>query len=115
MMNEMMVYVIGTLLFAGVFVLLISWGIIKENRKEKELLANLFNNCQRKIMKQFETHQVLSKTDLINIIRGTKAGLFWSRKKLQVTQPEKIIDAIVADMVGKEFIVEEKKNYYRKK
>lgn len=109
----MMNFVFKILLVAVTFAFLLSWGYIKQQRKNEELLNNLYKKIQSKIMNEFEKKEKLSITDIENLIKGTKASLFWSKNKITVTDPRIFIKNIIKDMENEGFIVEDIDNNCR--
>ncbi|CAH2214762.1 conserved protein of unknown function [Tepidibacter aestuarii] len=94
------------LLVAVTFTFLLSWGYIKQQRKNEELLNKLYKKIENKIMNEFNKKEKLTVKDIENLIKGTKASLFWSKNKLTVTDPRLFIKNLIKDMLNKGLIVE---------
>lgn len=109
----MMNFMFKILLVAVTFAFLLSWGYIKQQRKNEELLNNLYKKIQSKIMNEFERKEKLSITDIENLIKGTKASLFWSKNKITVTDPRVFIKNMIKDMENEGLIVEDIDNNCR--
>ena len=91
--------IIAVLLVAVVFTFLLAWGYVKQQRRNQELLAELMKKSQEKVMKEIREKGPQSKKDIEGIIAGTKASVFWSRKKLQITDPKILSVNLITDMV----------------
>ncbi|MGB3366886.1 MAG: hypothetical protein WBA54_05330 [Acidaminobacteraceae bacterium] len=109
----MLKIIFEVLLFAVSLTFLMSWGYIKKQRQSEELLNNLYKKCEVKICKEFKKNEVLSKNEIKEIIKGTKSSLFWSKKKIQVTDPKIFIDIIIDDLINRKIIVGAKGKTYR--
>ncbi|MEJ8554710.1 hypothetical protein [Tepidibacter sp. Z1-5] len=102
----MMNFVFKILLVAVTFAFLLSWGYIKQQRKNEELLNNLYKKIENKVMNEFKKKEKLTIADIENLIKGTKASLFWSKNKITVTDPRVFIKNMIKDMMNKGLIVE---------
>lgn len=100
------------ILFAVTVTLLMSWGYVKKQRQSEELIGELMQNCEKKVRKAFKKNDLLSYVELSEIIMGTKASLFWSKKKAVVNNPSEILDKILKEMVGKGLIIEGRQKTY---
>ncbi len=69
-------------------------------------MNNLYKKIENKIMSEFKKKEKLTITDIENIIKGTKASLFWSKNKITVTDTRVFIKNMIKDMVNKGLIVE---------
>ncbi|WFD10974.1 hypothetical protein [Tepidibacter hydrothermalis] len=94
------------LLVAVTFAFLLSWGYIKQQRKNEELLNNLYKKIENKVMNEFKKKEKLTIKDIENLIKGTKASLFWSKNKITVTDPRIFIKNLIKDMLSKGLIIE---------
>lgn len=99
-------FIFSVLLFAIAFTLLLAWGYIKQQRKAQELLNNLYKKVEAKIIKELKKNEYLTKKEIMEIIKDTKASLFWSKNKIQVTDPKLVTNDILNKMLDKEIIEE---------
>lgn len=109
----MLKIIFEVLLFALTLTFLMSWGYIKKQRQSEELLNNLYRKCEVKIRKEFGKTEILSKEEIKEIIKDTKSSLFWSKQKVQVTDPRIFIDVIIDDLINRKIITNEKGKNYR--
>lgn len=101
------------LLFALAMTFLMSWGYVKKQKQSEELLNTLYRKCEIKICKEFKKNDVLSKSEIKEIIKDTKASLFWSKQKIHVTDPQIFIDVIIGDLLNRKIIESSKSKTYR--
>lgn len=99
-------FVLKVVLFAITITFLLAWGYIKQQRKNEELLNELYKKCEEKIIKVLNNKELLTKKEIEEIIHGTKASLFWSKNKLQVTDPKIVMNYLITNMLNKGLIVE---------
>ncbi|MCT4509337.1 MAG: hypothetical protein N4A48_11410 [Tepidibacter sp.] len=102
----MVSFIFKIILVAITFTFLLSWGYIKQQRKNEELLNKLYKKIENKIMSEFNKKEKLTIKDIENLIKGTKASLFWSKNKITVTDPRLFIKNLIKDMLSKGLIIE---------
>jgi|SRR5690554_2378122 len=83
---------------------LISWGYVKQQRKNQELLARLHKNIEAKILKEFSGKEVLTVQEIEDLLTGVTASLFWSTKKIKVTDPGVVANNVLEDLKHKGMI-----------
>lgn len=91
--------IIAVLLVAVVFLFVLAWGYVKQQRRSQELISELKRKVQEKVLKEMKVKGSLSKKEIEDIITGTKASLFWSRKKVQVTDAKILSATLIQEMV----------------
>lgn len=91
--------IIAVLLVAGVFLFVLAWGYVKQQRRSQELITLLKSKAQEKVLKEMREKGPLSKKEIEAILTGTKASLFWSRKKVQVTDARILSSSLIQEMV----------------
>ncbi|MEA3423554.1 MAG: hypothetical protein U9Q80_07170, partial [Bacillota bacterium] len=67
---------------------------------------------ENKVVKSFNNKSCLSKREIGEIISGTTASLFWSRKKIQVNDPKLISDSVILNLINKNIIKKLNTNKY---
>lgn len=114
-MNSLLDFILKVLLAAISFTFLLSWGYVKQQRKSEELVQNLCVKIEKKILSELEKKPDISVQEIEEIVKGTKASLFWSRNKVQINEPKKFIktymDHMVKKGVLKEVVVNNCKKY----
>lgn len=98
--------VIAVLLVAAVFLFVLAWGYVKQQRRSQELISELKRKSQEKVLKEMKEKGPLTKKEIEAIITGTKASLFWSRKKVQVTDAKILSTNLIQEMVYSSLIRE---------
>lgn len=104
-------YIFAVLFFALSIVFLMSWGLIKEQRKRSELYQKLLIKVESEIRKSLKKNKTMSKNEMTDLIKNIKTKLFWSKSKIEVTDPEKIIDQILEEMIDNNIIEKKNKKY----
>ncbi|EOD00778.1 hypothetical protein [Caldisalinibacter kiritimatiensis] len=102
----MISFIVSVLVFAAAFAFLLAWGYVKQQKKTQELLDKLYKKIETKIIKQLKKKEYLTKNELMELIKGTKASLFWSNNKIQVNDPKLVTDNILNKLLEKGVIVE---------
>ena len=91
-------FLVKILLFALSFTFLLSWGYVKQQRQMEEMLEKLQKKAKRRIRKAFRKKEILTRKDIEALVQTTSISLFWSKKKLQVTDPSKLANQILTEM-----------------
>jgi hypothetical protein len=104
--------VLEILFLAVTITFLMAWGTIKKQRKHEELIKQLLYKCEKKVIKAFENKEQLSKTEIEMIIEGTKASLFWSKEKVQITDARLMSDKIVSSLIERKCMTRKDKNSF---
>ncbi|QXM05233.1 hypothetical protein [Crassaminicella indica] len=102
----MLGFILKVLLLGVTIAFLLAWGYVKQQRKTEELLNTLYRKCEDKIIKELKKTDALTGKDIEKIIYGTKASLFWSKNKLQVTNSKIVMKHLIMDMINKGTIEE---------
>jgi len=96
--------IIRILFLAFTIAFLGAWGIIKEQKRDSELLALIYKKVERKIIKLLKRNGNMSFSQLKYEIDGIKASLFWSRKKIQVMDSSKVTKIALNNLIEKEIV-----------
>ncbi len=107
----MIKYIFAILFFALSIVFLMSWGLIKEQRKRADLYHKLLLKVEDEIKKNLRKNKILSKKEMLKSIKNTKAKLFWSKSKIEVTDAEKILNQVLEKMLQNKQIIKKNKKY----
>ncbi|SHK53683.1 hypothetical protein [Paramaledivibacter caminithermalis] len=100
-------FIFKTLLFALTIAFLGSWGMIKQQRKKQELVSKLYRNVESIIIKELQNKKELSIMEIEEIVKGTKASLFWSKDKIKVIDSKLVCRKLLKNMVAKGLITEQ--------
>ncbi len=110
----MWIYAIQILMIALGVAFLLSWGMVKKHRQSEELLSKLMRKCEQKIIGAFKKEACICKSELIEMVDGIQAKVFWSRKRAVIQEPEKMIMPIIQRMLELGWIIEGKQKTYHR-
>lgn len=96
----MWVYIIGILLFAIASAVLYAWGLNKANTQDAELMESLFIKGASKVRKHLKHSGVITLKEIEQEVTGIKASLFYSRKRVAVTNSREFAKKLVEYMQG---------------
>lgn len=100
----MVAFILKVLLVALAVAILYSWGLIKQQRKTEELLNKLYGKAEKRILEAFQKEDILTQQEMASLIEGTKASLFWSKHKLQVTDPSQVTQQVINNLLQRNLI-----------
>lgn len=92
------VVVIGVLLFAAATAFLYGWGLMRSRDEQKTLLAMLGGKCEKKLRLYLKKNDSISRQEAAKLLEGTAVSLFYSRKKLGVTDGDAFSEALLERM-----------------
>lgn len=93
--------ILWILSFATVTAILYGIGLSKSMRCEQDLISLLFFKGERKIRKALAYGSFMTINELENLLAGTHASLFYSRKKVVVQNAKSFTAALIKKMVEK--------------
>ncbi|MDK2919060.1 MAG: hypothetical protein PWQ37_1793 [Candidatus Petromonas sp.] len=99
-------FILKVLLVAITVAFLGAWGIRKQQGKTKELIDKLYQKAEKRVLTELQKHNELSKQQIEDVIRGTKASLFWSKQQVQVIDPKVMSKDLIKKMIEKDKITE---------
>lgn len=76
--------IIGIVLFAIASAILYVWGLRKSMTQAADLEHILLSKSAARVMQYLRQHLTISQKEIARQIKNVKAGLFWSRKQVQV-------------------------------
>lgn len=91
--------IIGILLFALATAFIYGWGLMKKRDEQKTLSAMLVGKCEKKIRKYLRQNDTISLKEAGTLLEGTAVSLFYSRKKLGVTDGKLFGGQLLTQMV----------------
>lgn len=106
-----MKYILYILMFALATVIIFSWGMVKEQNKSKDLINQLYDKAEAKILKAFKKKKVLTRRDIENEVRNVKASLFYSKDKMVVQNSSNFTKNIINTMVSRNLIEKTTEGY----
>lgn len=105
---QMILYI---LLFAVVTAVLYVWGLKRSINQTADLNRILVSKCSKKIIKYLAKHETITENEVIKLIDGTKADIFWSKNKIKITNAKKFSKEIIDFMIDNKFIVKNGNKY----
>lgn len=87
------------LLFAGVTAVLYTWGLIKSQRQEGELINSLWHKGQRVAMKDIARRGKQTRSQLERRLQGLSVSLFYSKNRLSVQDAGTFAQILLQNMV----------------
>jgi hypothetical protein len=79
--------------------LLIYAGYMKEKTLPFELTNRLYKKCSKKIQEYLSEEKEASLIDLKKCIKDVQASVYWSRKKVSVTNPDQFVEYVTENMM----------------
>ena len=92
--------IIYILLFAIATVIIYIWGLLKEQRKSKDLFDILYKKGEKAIIKAFKDKGCLSKKDIENELVNLKSSLFYTKDKLVITDSSHFAKILIGKMLN---------------
>lgn len=80
--------ILGILLFAIASAVLYVWGLRKSMTQAADLERVLLSKCAARVIQYLKQNETISQKEIARQIKGIKASLFWSRRKVQVQDAE---------------------------
>jgi hypothetical protein len=108
----MITLILEVLLFAISITILLSWGFIKQQRKNDILFNKLINNAEKRIIDYLNKNDNISKHEVEGIIKDTKSSIYWSKTKLKIIEPKTVSLNLLNDLINKNLIEKNIKNKY---
>jgi len=103
----MLMFIWKVLFLAVTIAFLGAWGMIKQQRKTQELLDKLYKNAESKVINELKNTGELSMIQIQDIIKGTKASLFWSKNKVKITDSKLVAKDLMKKLIEKGKVREE--------
>ncbi|HSQ87563.1 hypothetical protein, partial [Romboutsia sp.] len=92
--------IIYILLFAIATVIIYIWGLLKEQRKSKDLFDILYKKGEKAVIKAFKDKRCLSKKDIENELINLRSSLFYTRDKLVIKDPSNFAKVLIGKMLS---------------
>jgi len=105
---QMVLYI---LFFAIVTAVLYVWGLKKTINESSDLNRILVAKCSKKILNHLAKNESITESEIIRLIDGTKADLFWSKNKIKITDAKKFSKEIINFMLENKYIIKNGNKY----
>lgn len=96
--------IIGIFLFAIVTTILYLWGLKKSATQAQDLERILLSKCAHKIVRAMKQKPLIDQKWIAEQVSGMKAGLFWSRQRIQVNNPQEFSKKVIAYMLEQQML-----------
>lgn len=105
--------ILGILLFAVVTAVLYLWGLRKSMTQARDLEHILLSKCSARVVKALGSREVITRKEIARQIQGVRAGLFWSRHRLEVQDAGAFADKLILYMKGQHLLEDAGDGRYR--
>ena len=105
--------ILGILLFALVTAVLYVWGLRRSMTRQQDLERILLSKSAARVIRYLKKNPVITQKEMANQIRGMKAGLFWSRDRMQVQNAASFAQKLARYMVEQHLLEETGNGRYR--
>lgn len=107
--------ILGIISFAFVTAILYVWGMKKSMTQAEDLERILLNKSATNVVKYLKKHESISQKEIISLMQGVKAGMFWSRKRAVIQDPKSFAPKLVRFMTEQQLIEEIGRQRYKLK
>lgn len=105
--------ILGILLFAVVTAILYVWGLRKSMTQARDLEHILLSKCSARVVKALHRQEFLTRKEIARQIQGVRAGLFWSRNRLEVQNAAAFAEKLIVYMQGQHLLEDAGGGRYR--
>lgn len=104
----------GVLLFALATAVLYTWGLRKSMMQQASTMHRLRTKCANIVVRQLKKQGTLTEKQIVELIKGVKAGEVWSKQKAVVSKPKEFAPQLIEWMIDQRWIVKTEKGYQLK-
>ena len=104
----------GILLFAAVTAVLYTWGLKKSVSQMEDLERILLSKGCSRVMKYLNQHYAIDLKEMSRLVQGLKAGMFWSKNRVEVQDPLEFSGKLAGFMLEQRLLEKAGGNQYRK-
>lgn len=91
--------ILGILAVAVITALLYLWGLKKSMSKTEDLDRILLGKSADRVIRFLKKNSVITEKEVAIEVKGVRAGLFWSKDRAEVQDPEKFAPKLLRYMV----------------
>ena len=91
--------VVGILLFAAATMVLYLWGLRRSMTQQRDLERALLGKCAARVVRRLKKQETITRKEIAREIQGVRAGLFWSRSRLEVQDAAAFVQKLTRYMV----------------
>ena len=96
--------IIGIFFFFLETAILYLWGLKKSATQAQDLERILLSKCAYKIVRAMKQKPLIDQKWIAEQVSGMKAGLFWSRQRIQVNNPQEFSKKVIAYMLEQQML-----------
>lgn len=96
--------ILGIILFALVTAVLYVWGLKKSVTQSADLQRILLHKSAAAVVNYLKKHETIEEAEMARQIAGIRAGMFWSRQRAAIQNPEQFVPRLVVYMTGQQLI-----------
>lgn len=105
--------ILGILLFAAATMVLYLWGLRRSMTQQRDLERILLSKCAARVLHRLKKQETITRKEMSQEIQGVRAGLFWSRSRLEVQDASAFADKLARYMVEQQLLQEVGGGRYR--
>lgn len=105
--------ILGILLFAAATMVLYIWGLRRSMTQQSDLERILLSKCASRVIRRLKKQETISRKEMAREIEGIRAGLFWSRNRLEVQDAAAFADKLARYMTEQQLLQEAGGGRYR--
>ena len=105
--------VVGILLFAAATMVLYLWGLRRSMTQQRDLERALLGKCAARVVRSLKKQETITRKEIAREIQGVRAGLFWSRSRLEVQDAAAFVQKLTRYMVEQHLLEEAGNGRYR--
>ena len=98
--------VVGILLFAAATMVLYLWGLRRSMTQQRDLERALLGKCAARVVRRLKKQETITRKEIAREIQGVRAGLFWSRSRLEVQDAAAFVQKLTRYMVEQHLLEE---------
>lgn len=96
--------ILGIALFALVTAVLYVWGLKKSVTQSADLQRILLSKSAASVVNYLKKHGTIDEAEIARQITGIRAGMFWSRRRAAIENPEQFLPRLLTYMTGQQLI-----------
>lgn len=95
---------LGIALFALVTAVLYVWGLKKSLTQKSSFEHILLSKSAANVIQYLRKRTTITQSEMLPLVKGVKAGMFWSRKRAMVHNPKEFVPKLIRYMIEQQLI-----------
>ena len=96
--------VLGIGLFALATAVLYVWGLKKSVTQSSDLQRILLHKSACAVVNYLKKHGTIDEAEMARQITGIRAGMFWSRKRAAIQNPQQFVPRLADYLTGQQLV-----------